>query len=139
MGFWFVVGMENMRRAFFGAAALLACSCAFAAQAQGQSTATAGATPQSSPIVADESSAGGTQNPLSTLKELIQGIGGGIGEVEFLDPDVAYQLRAEAEDADTIVAHWQIADGYYLYRARFRFTLAEGSDVVLGSPVLPDV
>ena len=124
-------------RAFLGAAALLAYSWALAAQAQGQSPATAGATPQSSPVVADEGSAGSTRKPLSALEKLIQGIGGDIGEVEFLDPDVAYQLRTEAEGADTIVAHWQIADGYYLYRARFRFILAEGSDVVLGSPVLP--
>jgi len=125
-------------RTFLGATALLACSSALAAQAEAQTTATPDAAPLSSPAVAaGSSSAATTPNPLSVLEALGQSIGGAIGEVEFLDPEVAYQMRTEVEDDDTIVAYWQIADGYYLYRAKFRFTLAEGSDVVLGSPVLP--
>lgn len=76
-------------------------------------------------------------NPLAALAELGQSIGGAIGEQEFLDPDVAFELRTEVEGADTILAHWQIADGYYLYRERMRFTLAEGSGVTLGSPEMP--
>ncbi|MEE8287541.1 MAG: protein-disulfide reductase DsbD, partial [Gammaproteobacteria bacterium] len=98
--------------------------------------ATTASTPRSSPAPA-QSSAGATPNPLAALMDLGQSIGGLIGEVEFLDPDVAYQLRSEVEDVDTIVAHWQIADGYYLYRDKFRFTLADGSDVALGNPELP--
>jgi thiol:disulfide interchange protein DsbD len=97
---------------------------------------TTASTPRSSPA-APRSSAEARRNPLAALMELGQSIGGVIGEVEFLDPDVAYQLRTEIEEADTIVAHWQIADGYYLYRDKFRFTLADGSDVALGSPELP--
>ncbi len=124
--------------AVFGAALLLACFFALAAQVQAQSSSTSGATPLSSPAVADESSAGAASNPLSVLEALTKSIGGGTGVVEFLDPDTAFKLRAEVEDTDTIVAHWQIADGYYLYRKRFRFTLADGSNVVLGSPALPD-
>ena len=124
--------------AVFGAALLLACFFALAAQVHAQSSSTSGATPLSSPAVADESSAGAASNPLSVLEALTKSIGGGTGEVEFLDPDTAFRLRAEVEDTDTIVAHWQIADGYYLYRKRFRFTLADGSNVILGSPALPD-
>ncbi len=103
--------------------------------------ATPDATPLSSPAVAARSNAGASAdplaNPLAALLQLGQSIGGAIGEVAFLDPDVAFELRAEVEDEDTIVAHWQIADGYYLYRDKFRFALAEGKDVSLGSPALP--
>jgi thiol:disulfide interchange protein DsbD len=114
------------------------CSPPFTEELRIQVPATAtGATPRSSPAAADQSGAGATPNPLAALMELGQSIGGSIGEVEFLDPDVAFELRAEVEDEDTIVAHWQIADGYYLYRNKFQFTLAEGEDVSLGSPALP--
>ena len=114
------------------------CSPPFTEELRIEVPATAtGAAPRSSPAAAAESSAGAVLNPLAALMELGQSIGGTIGEVEFLDPDVAYQLRTEVEDVDTIVAHWQIADGYYLYRDKFRFTLADGSDVALGSPELP--
>ena len=85
-----------------------------------------------------QSSAGAVPNPLAALMELGQSIGGVIGEVEFLDPEVAYVLRTEVEDDGTIVAHWQIADGYYLYRDKFKFSVAEGADVELGEPALPD-
>ncbi|MCK5362930.1 MAG: protein-disulfide reductase DsbD, partial [Gammaproteobacteria bacterium] len=114
------------------------CSPPFTEELRIQVPATAtGATPRSSPAAADQSGAGATPNPLAALMELGQSIGGSIGEVEFLDPDVAFELRTEVEDEDTIVAHWQIADGYYLYRNKFRFALAEGKGVSLGSPALP--
>ncbi len=113
------------------------CSPPFSRELRIQVPATTSAsTPRSSPA-APRSSAEARRNPLAALMELGQSIGGVIGEVEFLDPDVAYQLRTEIEEADTILAHWQIADGYYLYRDKFRFTLADGSDVALGSPELP--
>jgi len=53
---------------------------------------------------------------------------------EFLDPDVAFKFSARALDANTLEARWQIADGYYLYRDKFRFELAGAT---LGSPKLP--
>jgi len=55
---------------------------------------------------------------------------------ELLDPGDAFILSAYAQDSDTIIAEWSIAEGYYLYRDRFRFnTSTEG--VELGSPQLP--
>ncbi len=51
----------------------------------------------------------------------------------FLDPDVAFQFAAEM-DGDTLVAHWQIAEGYYLYRHKFDFNLKQGT---LGEVQLP--
>jgi thiol:disulfide interchange protein DsbD len=53
---------------------------------------------------------------------------------EPLSPDQAYRFSARAIDAKTLEAHWQIADGYYMYRDKFKFTLEGGE---LGVPVLP--
>ncbi len=53
---------------------------------------------------------------------------------EFLDPEVAFKFSARALDADTLEARWQIADGYYMYRDKFKFELADGS---LRTPNLP--
>jgi thioredoxin:protein disulfide reductase len=40
---------------------------------------------------------------------------------EFLDPEVAFKFSARALDANTLEARWQIADGYYMYRDKFKF------------------
>jgi thiol:disulfide interchange protein DsbD len=52
----------------------------------------------------------------------------------LLEPEKAFRFDARALDASTIEAHFAIADGYYLYRDRFRFS-AEG--VRLGAPQFP--
>jgi thiol:disulfide interchange protein DsbD len=124
-------------RALPGATALLACMLFTAAQAQDASKPNAGAAPLASPAITGESDAGAKPSPLDVLKSLTQSIAGATGQEEFLNPDEAFMLQAEAEDSDTIALSWQIADGYYLYRKRFAFTPAEGSGVTLGSPVLP--
>ena len=46
---------------------------------------------------------------------------GGSGADEFLEPDVAFVLSAAAAGPGVIEARWDIADGYYLYRDKFRF------------------
>jgi len=55
---------------------------------------------------------------------------------EPLEPEQAYRFSARAIDAGTVEARWQIADGYYLYRQKFRFS-AEPAAVKLGEPVFP--
>lgn len=57
-------------------------------------------------------------------------------EGELLDPDVAFRFEARAVDADTLVAEWEVAEGYYLYRDKFRFAIT-GGDAVLGEPAIP--
>src|SRR6266446_10685533 len=52
---------------------------------------------------------------------------------ELLEPDKAFRFSAQAIDAATVEVHYAIADGYYLYRARFRFA-AEPATVGLGEP-----
>ncbi|MDP2031176.1 MAG: protein-disulfide reductase DsbD [Thiobacillus sp.] len=53
---------------------------------------------------------------------------------EFLEPEAAFKFSARALDANTLEARWQIADGYYLYRDKFKFELNGGT---LGRPALP--
>ena len=53
---------------------------------------------------------------------------------EFLDPEVAFKFSARALDANTLEARWQIADGYYMYRDKFKF---EVTGATLGAPRLP--
>ena len=42
-------------------------------------------------------------------------------EEELLEPDKAFALSVRARDAQTIEAQWAIADGYYMYREKFKF------------------
>ena len=46
---------------------------------------------------------------------------------EPLDPEAAFSLSARAIDANTLEARWKIADGYYMYRDKFKFELAGGT------------
>src|SRR3569623_2075576 len=53
---------------------------------------------------------------------------------DFLDPDAAVKFSARALDANTLEARWQIADGYYMYRDKFKF---EVDGATLGTPQRP--
>ncbi|MEO7497461.1 MAG: protein-disulfide reductase DsbD [Massilia sp.] len=52
----------------------------------------------------------------------------------FLDPSAAFAMTARMSDPGTIEVHYQIADGYYMYRERFAFAAAGAT---LGTPVFP--
>jgi thioredoxin:protein disulfide reductase len=43
---------------------------------------------------------------------------------DFLSPDKAFRLDALAEGSDRVRLKWQIAEGYYLYRARIKVATA---------------
>lgn len=45
---------------------------------------------------------------------------------ELLDPQDAFRLSAVALDAKSAQVEFRIAEGYYLYRDRFRFETADG-------------
>ena len=53
---------------------------------------------------------------------------------DYLEPDLAFKFSARMQDAGTVAITYQIADGYYLYRERFKFT-ADGA--TLGAPSIP--
>src|SRR6266581_4940226 len=55
---------------------------------------------------------------------------------DLLEPDKAFRFSARTLDAGTVEVRYAIADGYYLYRERFRFA-AEPASVALGQPQFP--
>jgi thioredoxin:protein disulfide reductase len=52
---------------------------------------------------------------------------------DLIEPDKAFRFSARVLDAATIEVRYAIADGYYLYRERFRFAV-EPPSVRLGQP-----
>ena len=54
---------------------------------------------------------------------------------DFLMPDEAFKPTVTAE-GDTITASWEIAEGYYLYKEKFRFE-SQTPSVTLGEPEFP--
>jgi len=57
-------------------------------------------------------------------------------EGDLLEPEQAFKISARALDGQTLEVRYQIAEGYYLYKEKFKFQ-AEPQDVVLGAPQLP--
>jgi thiol:disulfide interchange protein DsbD len=53
---------------------------------------------------------------------------------DFLPPEQAFRFSARMLDARTVVVNYAIADGYYMYRERFKFT---ASGAQLGAPQVP--
>jgi len=54
----------------------------------------------------------------------------------FLDPEDAFRFSARLESAELLEVHYLIADGYYMYRGRYRFDV-EPDSIMLGSPQFP--
>ena len=53
---------------------------------------------------------------------------------DYLEPDAAFKFSARMQDAGTVAITYEIADGYYMYRERFRFT---AESATLGNPSFP--
>ena len=56
---------------------------------------------------------------------------------ELLEPEKAFQFAARAVDSRTLEVSFTIAEGYYMYRDKFRFALEGADGVALGAPQLP--
>ena len=63
-----------------------------------------------------------------------QGASGVKTEPELLEPEVAFRFSANLKDAKTVEIRYTIVPGYYMYRARFAFSV-EGA--AAGKPTLP--
>ncbi len=61
---------------------------------------------------------------------------GGTGE--FLPPDAAFQVFVKQGSSDHLVTHWQIADGYYLYKDKISVTPGDEAKITLGTIDLPE-
>ena len=55
---------------------------------------------------------------------------------ELLDADEAFQVSARMKDAHAIELSYTIAEGYYMYRGRFKFA-AENNSATLKKAVIP--
>ena len=55
---------------------------------------------------------------------------------ELLDPALAFKFSAQAIDAGTLEVRYRIADGYYMYRDKFKFAV-EPASVKLGAAQFP--
>jgi thiol:disulfide interchange protein DsbD len=53
---------------------------------------------------------------------------------DYLEPGVAFQFSARMQDPQTVAVTYKIADGYYMYRERFKFS---ASGATLGEPRIP--
>ena len=75
---------------------------------------------------------------MALLLVFIPALVGGTGSAEegLLEPDAAFQFSAKMTSPETVQIRYQIADGYYMYRERFRFAAAEGP-VKFAAPHLP--
>jgi len=60
----------------------------------------------------------------------------GAGADDLLEPEQAFRVSAWALDPAAVEVRFRIADGYYMYRERFKFAVA-GGDAKLGAPEFP--
>ncbi len=76
----------------------------------------------------------------SAIEQLI-GLGNslGLGQTaeSFLPADEAFQFSADVRDADTIALNWVIADGYYLYRDKFKIQLQNAQGIYVKEVEFP--
>ena len=56
---------------------------------------------------------------------------------DLLEPEKAFRFSARTLDPSTVEVSFVIADGYYMYRERFKFAAEGASRVTLGAPELP--
>lgn len=59
-----------------------------------------------------------------------------ITEDDLLDPQQAFKFSARVLNANTIEVRYQVAEGYYLYRDKFKFEVSPAG-IALGAPQLP--
>ena len=74
---------------------------------------------------------------LAALTSIGDRLGLGSSDDDFLHPDEAFQVSISSGEPELLVARWNIAEGYYLYRDKFSVQLVEGGQVTLAAPVLP--
>lgn len=74
---------------------------------------------------------------LATLSSLSKSLGVNEQMDEFLPHEKAFAFGAEVIDGNLILLNWEIAEGYYLYRDKFEFSIEEGEGVKLGKPKYP--
>jgi len=59
-----------------------------------------------------------------------------LAEDELLDPEIAFRFSARLVSSDALEVSFRIADGYYMYRDAYRFSVQPES-IELGEPQFP--
>src|SRR3984893_17674028 len=103
--------------------ALLLMSLGLQAQAQTASP----APPGSAPVPSQAAPKGGINALLDSVRTS--------GD-DFLPPDRAFRFDALPDGTDRVRLNWEIADGYYLYRARIK-VMTPSTRAQLGAPQMP--
>lgn len=78
-----------------------------------------------------------TNDPVAALATLASTLAGSNSDDEFLEPDKAFVLDSQVLTDETLRISWTIADGYYLYRDKFQFKLADGDGVAVSNIDIP--
>ena len=86
------------------------------------------------PIVAGDTAGG--DSAVAALGSLSEELGIGGGDAPPM-PDEAFRLKLSWADANTLVAHWEIGPGAYLYADKFIFRITSGKGHTLGTVRLP--
>jgi thiol:disulfide interchange protein DsbD len=73
---------------------------------------------------------------LDPLAQLIGKVPVGLLKDDLLPAEQAFQFFATVKNANTLSLHWELADGYYLYREKIKLTL-KNSGVQLGEYGIP--
>jgi thiol:disulfide interchange protein DsbD len=74
---------------------------------------------------------------LFLLLAAVTGAAAAAGIDDLLEPEKAFRFSTRALDARTLEVKFAIAEGYYMYRERFRFAVEPGSKAKLGAPEFP--
>ncbi|ESS69164.1 thiol:disulfide interchange protein DsbD [Methyloglobulus morosus KoM1] len=76
-------------------------------------------------------------SPVDSLVKGLSGLGPNSSQAELLPPEQAFQFTAATKDPNTIHVSWLPAEGYYLYREKFKLALIGSDKVKLGDYVIP--
>ncbi len=74
---------------------------------------------------------------LEALSQLGARMGLGGQSDDFLPPEEAFAFSSEVRPDHTLVARWNVAPGYYLYRDKIQFKAADEGLLQLGEPAFP--
>ncbi|MDH5184363.1 MAG: protein-disulfide reductase DsbD [Gammaproteobacteria bacterium] len=93
--------------------------------------------PMISKLSVNMSSSTKSSGGLQSLSGLANNLGLGGQQDELLPPDQAFAFKLQAADGNTLLAQWKIADGYYMYKDKIKFSIKSGDGVTISGVNLP--
>ena len=77
-------------------------------------------------------------SPVDSLVKGFSGLKSNLFQAELLPPDQAFQFTALVKAPNTLHVSWLAAEGYYLYREKFKLEIIGSDKVKLGAYSLPN-